>query len=102
VAQSAREFFETLEARADPAKAAGLTASYLFVIEGAGEWKVDVDDGAVTVTEGTGEAACTIKTSEQTFERIVAGDQNPTTAYMTGKLRIAGDMGQALKLQKLF
>jgi putative sterol carrier protein len=34
--------------------------------------------------------------------RIVNGEQNPTTAYMTGKLKIAGDMGAALKLQKLF
>ena len=34
--------------------------------------------------------------------RIVNGEQNPTTAYMTGKLKISGDMGAALKLQKLF
>ena len=30
------------------------------------------------------------------------GEQNPTTAFMTGKLKIDGDMGAALKLQKLF
>ena len=34
--------------------------------------------------------------------RIVAGEQNPTSAYMTGKLKIKGDMGAAMKLQKLF
>jgi putative sterol carrier protein len=102
VARTAREFFEALESRADSGKAAGLTASYLFVIDGAGQWKVDVDDGKVTVTEGPGEADCTITTSEQVFERIVSGDQNPTTAYMTGKLKVAGELGQALKLQKLF
>ena len=33
---------------------------------------------------------------------VVKGEQNPTTAYMTGKLKIKGDMGAALKLQKLF
>jgi putative sterol carrier protein len=97
-----REFFETLEARADADKAAGLTASYLFEIDGAGEWRVQVDDGKVTVTEGAGEADTTISTNEQTFERIVAGEQNPTTAFMSGKLKVKGDMGQALKLQKLF
>jgi putative sterol carrier protein len=99
---TAREFFESLESRADQSKVAGFTASYLFVIDGAGQWKVDVEDGHVTVTEGPGEADCTISASEWTFERIVAGQQNPMTAYMTGKLKIAGDMGQALKLQKLF
>jgi putative sterol carrier protein len=36
------------------------------------------------------------------FAQIVAGEQNPTTAYMTGKLKIQGDMGAAMKLQKLF
>jgi putative sterol carrier protein len=102
MAETAREFFETLESRADPSKTAGLTASYLFDIDGAGQWKVDIDDGKVQVTEGGGDADTTIQTSSETFERIVAGEQNPTTAYMTGKLKVKGDMGQAMKLQKLF
>jgi putative sterol carrier protein len=102
MAESAREFFESLESRADGSKAAGMTASYLFDIEGAGKWKVDVDDGKVTVTEGGGEAECTIQTSEETFVRVVNGEQNPTMAYMSGKLKVKGEMSQALKLQKLF
>jgi putative sterol carrier protein len=102
MAQTAREFFESLESRVDQSKTAGMTASYLFDIEGAGQWTVDIDDGKVTVTEGAADADTTIQASEQTFERIVAGEQNPTTAYMTGKLKVKGDMGQAMKLQKLF
>ena len=31
-----------------------------------------------------------------------SGEQNPVTAYMTGKLKIRGDTAAALKLQKLF
>jgi putative sterol carrier protein len=76
--------------------------SYLFDIDGAGQWLVAVQDGSVTVTEGTGEADTTITTSEESFMAIVRGEQNPTTAYMTGKLKIKGDMGAAMKLQKLF
>jgi acyl-CoA dehydrogenase len=34
--------------------------------------------------------------------QIVRGEQNPTSAYMGGKLRVKGDMGAAMKLQKLF
>ena len=102
MAQTSREFFEGLASRVDPAKAAGLTASYLFEIEGSGTWKVDVDDGNVTVTEGGGEADCTISASEETFMKIVSGEQNPTSAYMTGKIKVSGDMGAAMKLQKLF
>jgi putative sterol carrier protein len=98
----AREFFESLETRVDPAKAKGLTASYNFVIDGAGTWHVDVDDGNVKVTEDDGDADCTITASEETFTKIANGEQNPTAAYMSGKLKVKGDMGQAMKLQKLF
>ena len=97
-----REFFETLETRVDPAKAAGLTATYLFEIDGAGIWTVDVDDGKVSVSESGGDPDCTISASSETFMKIARGEQNPTAAYMSGKLKIKGDMGQAMKLQKLF
>ncbi len=97
-----REFFEGLEARVDSGKTAGMNNSYLFDVEGAGKWKVDVSDGKVTVTEGEADADVTIRTSEETFEAIASGEQNPTTAYMSGKLKVDGDMGAALKLQKLF
>jgi putative sterol carrier protein len=99
---TAKEFFDGLESRVDATKTAGMRNSYLFEIEGAGTWKVDVDDGSVEVTEGPGEADCTIATSEETFEKIASGEQNPTSAYMTGKLKVKGDMGAAMKLQKLF
>jgi Putative sterol carrier protein len=99
---AAKDFFDSLESRADASKIAGMTNSYLFDIEGEGQWLVNVADGAIKVTEGTGEADATIETSAETFEKIVSGEQNPTTAYMTGKLKIKGDMGAAMKLQKIF
>ena len=100
--ETVQEFFQTLAARADTSKTAGMNNSYLFDIDGAGQWTVTVEDGAVTVAEGAGEADATIQASEEVFQKIVAGEQNPTSAYMTGKLKIKGDMGAAMKLQKLF
>jgi putative sterol carrier protein len=98
-----REFFDGLEARVDESRTAGMTNTYRFDVEGAGSWTVAVDDGKVTVTEdGEAEPDCTISASEETFQKLVSGEQNPTTAYMTGKLKITGDMGAAMKLQKLF
>jgi putative sterol carrier protein len=103
MAESVQEFFASLASRADTSKTAGMTNSYFFDIEGAGTWKVDVDEGSVTVSEGgDGDADVTIATSQETFEKIIAGEQNPTSAYMTGKLKVKGDMGAAMKLQKLF
>jgi putative sterol carrier protein len=64
---------------------------------------VAVRDGSVEVSEGdSGQGDVTISSSAENFERIVSGKQNPTTAYMTGKIKIKGDMGAAMKLQKLF
>jgi putative sterol carrier protein len=99
---TAKDFFETLESRVDQSKTAGMTNSYLFDIEGAGKWTVRVEDGQVNVTEGGEDADAVITTSQETFEKITSGEQNPTSAYMTGKLKVKGDMGAAMKLQKLF
>jgi putative sterol carrier protein len=99
---SAKEFFESLPTRVDPSKIAGMTNSYVFDVGGAGKWKVDVKDGAVSVSEGADEADVTLSMTEENFEKMVARELNPTTAYMSGKLKVKGDMGAAMKLQKLF
>ena len=102
MAEAAREFFETLESRIDESKTAGMTATYLFDVAGAGKWTVDVNNGKLNVSEGGDQADCTISVSEDNFEQLISGDLNPTSAYMTGKLKVKGDMGAAMKLQKLF
>jgi len=99
---TAQEFFAALPSRVTPDRIEGMNNTYVFDIEGAGVWSVAVADGAVTVTEGTSDADCTFSASEETFEKIASGEQNATTAYMTGKLKIKGDMGAAMKLQKIF
>jgi putative sterol carrier protein len=102
VSDTVTEFFSGLAARVEPGKTTGMNNSYVFDIEGAGTWTVKVADGVVTVEEGDTGGDCTISTSAETFEKVVRGEQNPTAAYMSGKLKIKGDMGAAMKLQKLF
>ena len=99
---SVREFFEGLEARTDPSKTEGMNNSFVFDIENAGTWTVRVNEGDVKVTEGAEDADATITASDETFEKIIANELNPTTAYMTGKLKLKGDLGAAMKLQQLF
>ena len=101
--ENVREFFEGLEAHSEASsKAAGLNATYLFDIDGAGKWIVRVENGRVAVREGEGEAQTKISASEQTFLKIVNGEQNATSAFMMGKVKVSGDMGNAMKLQQLF
>ena len=99
---TAREFFESLEARAEKSRIEGIDHSYLFEIHGEGQWFVEVRNGMVRVTEGPREADATISVSGEVFDRIAAGKQSPALAYLTGKLKIRGDTGAALKLQRIF
>jgi putative sterol carrier protein len=57
-------------------------------------------DGA-TVSTADGPADCTIKLSLDDLESLIAGDLNPTMAFMTGKLKIEGDMSVAMALSQL-
>src|SRR5262245_29274418 len=100
--ESVKEFFETLPRRVPAEKAAGISNSYLFAIEGAGTWLVAVDDGKIDVTEGEAEADVRFGMSEETFRKLVDGKQNPTTGVLTGKIKVKGNMAAATKLQSLF
>jgi putative sterol carrier protein len=99
---SAREFFEGIESRVDPAKTRGQTVSYRFDIEGAGSWRVAVVDGQTTVQESGDGADCVIRMKEETLLKLIAGQTKPTTAFMTGKIKVEGEVALALKLQQLF
>lgn len=65
-----------------------------FDIEGEGA--VMVDDSGVRA--GDEEADVTLSADPETFQGIMSGDTNPTSAFMTGKLKVDGDMGMAMKL----
>jgi putative sterol carrier protein len=99
---SAREFFESLSGRVDPARAQALANSYRFDIEGAGSWRLEADGERLVVAESDAPADCVIRTDQRTFLRIVEGAQSPMGAYITGKVKVEGDLGLALKLRDVF
>jgi len=99
---SAKDFFDTLEARADLSKLDGIDHSYLFDVEGEGQWLVEIRDGAVRVHEGRADADVTISVGGDTFSRIASGQQSPVLAYTMRKLKVSGDTSAALKLLKIF
>ncbi|TMM55067.1 SCP2 sterol-binding domain-containing protein [Sulfitobacter sabulilitoris] len=65
-----------------------------FDIEGEGAVMMDAA-GARAADEA---ADVTLSADAETFKSILDGDTNPTSAFMTGKLKIDGDMGMAMKL----
>ena len=77
---------------------------YEFNITGdtGGVWTVDLTKEPGTVQAGsTGTAKCTVTCAANDFMNIVSGKMNPQMAFMSGKLKIKGDMGLAMKLQKV-
>ena len=76
------------------AKISGFAGNAKFVVPGEGAIMVD-ENGA---RAGDEEAAVTLTADAETFQAIMDGDMDPTAAFMTGKLSVDGDMGQAMAL----
>ena len=78
---------------------------YSFVISDAnpGEWYLDLKNGNGQLAAGKfeGQSNCTLTMKAEIFNKMVSGAMKPTSAFMSGKLRIKGDMGLAMKLEKL-
>ena len=73
-----------------------------------GSVKFVVDDNVVMIDGNSGEissedneATCTISTDAETMQSIMDGSTSPQAAFMTGKLKVAGDMSIALKVQSI-
>jgi putative sterol carrier protein len=99
----AKQFFgEELPAKVDPERIKGISHSYVFDVTGEGRWLVEIRDGKLAITESPesdGDVKFTL--SGDTFDRITDRKQNPMVAYMTGKVKVSGDVKAAADLQKI-
>jgi putative sterol carrier protein len=73
---------------------ADFDGSAKFQIEGEGAVRIDGDGASASDDE----ADVTLTADADTFQSILEGELNATTAFMTGKLSVDGDMGTAMKL----
>lgn len=77
----------------------GLNGTIKFDFGEPGSVLIDGKSTPNSVSDGTGKNAdCTISVTLETFEKMVKGELDGTSAFMQGKLRVAGDMGLAMKL----
>ncbi len=89
-----------IAANADQAKAIGAVYKFVLAGDGGGTWVMNLKDNP-GVTEGDGEAQCTIKMAASDYVDMLEGRANGQQLFFSGKLKIEGDMGLAMKLQKL-
>ncbi|XP_060629507.1 sterol carrier protein 2 [Anolis sagrei] len=65
-------------------------------------WVVDVKNGKGCVDVNSDKKAdCTVTIADSDLLALMTGKMNPQTAFFQGKLKVAGNMGLAMKLQNL-
>ena len=64
-----------------------------------GDGTIMLDGAASQVSEEDGAADTTIKVSWDDWQQMAAGQLDGMTAFMTGKLKVEGDMSNAMQLQ---
>lgn len=88
---------EEITARLQKAVAEQPTGGKTVTIDLKGDGYVHISGS--TVTNDNAPADCTVVVSKDDLEAMTRGDLDPTTAFMTGKLKINGDMSVAMALQ---
>ena len=99
------DLFNSMPARFQAEKAAGTAMGILFDLsgDGGGQWFVNIADGQLAVSEGAPAStpSATVKMTTEDFQALSSGSLNPMMAFMTGKLKVDGSMGTAMKLGAL-
>ncbi len=100
---TAKEIFDKIQSKisSNLEKARSINSVYEFKISDStpDTWTIDLTKDASQVSEGSsGSAKCTVTIKSSDLADIIEKKLNPQMAFMTGKLKVAGDMGMALKL----
>lgn len=102
MSMTCEEVFRRMEERFVAAEAGDWETRIQFLVEGegGGDWIVEIAGGACRVASGKAdEPAATVTTSAETWVGCATGDVNPQMAFMTGKIKISGNMADVLKMQ---
>jgi 3-hydroxybutyryl-CoA dehydratase len=100
-----KEVFEGMPGVFNASAAQGLDAVFQFEItgDGGGNWNVAIKDGSCNITEGTHDAPTTTLTmSGETWLAMVNGELNGMQAFMSGQLKVSGDIMLAQRIPELF
>ena len=84
-------------------KLSDVRAVYKFELNGpdGGTWIVDLRRETLGVRQTEEDAQCTFKSSDVHFVEMFTGKLRPESALLTGKIKISGDIGLAMKLGQL-
>ena len=97
--------FTKVESLLSPEIVKQVGATYLFILDGnhPGNWVLDLKNGSGSIgsTESEIEADVTMKMDSDNLVAMFKGELSPTTAFMTGKLKVSGNLAKGMALEKL-
>jgi uncharacterized OB-fold protein/putative sterol carrier protein len=98
------DIFGTMASRVNPDGVKDITANYGYIITGTGggEWTVSVTDGVVKVLKGLQTPHVTTTISAKDWIDITLGKLDGMTAFTSGRLKVAGDLGLLTKATRFF
>jgi putative sterol carrier protein len=99
------EIFERMPQQFNAEKAGDMNATVQFDLSGddRGQWYVVIADGAAAVEEGTADnATATLKMVASDYKDMIGGKLNPMAAFMSGKVKVEGDLNTIMKFQSVF
>ena len=100
-----QETFDAMPGRFRADKASGTNATIQYDIsgDGGGTWNAVINNGACKVSEGAAaNPNLTLQMSAQDWLDMLSGKQSGQMLFMSGKLKVKGDMGLAMKLGSMF
>jgi len=100
---SIKEIWEKAEQvlQADKQPYKHLKAIYELHLDGD-VYQLHFDNGELNYyEEAVADAQCTLQMSEKNFKKFLAGDLNSAMAFMTGQLKVEGNISLALSLEKI-
>lgn len=99
------EIMQQLPTAFDPERAAGVKANvqFDFTSDGGKKYIVRIADGQCSVEEGEiANPDATLIASQATYQAVAEGRLNVATAFMTGKLKVKGNMQLMMRFQQIF
>ncbi|PYN53797.1 MAG: hypothetical protein DMD94_16995 [Candidatus Rokuibacteriota bacterium] len=100
-----KDSFDAMAGRFRADKSAGTNAVIQYDVsgDGGGTWHAVIKDGTCTVKSGAGTSpTLTLQISAQDWLDMLSGKQSGQMLFMSGKLKVKGDMGLAMKLGSMF
>jgi putative sterol carrier protein len=103
--QTIRDLFASLPGHFNAHAAGGLSASYQFNLSGeqGGQYQLLVRDATCTILEGTHASPdVTLAMTADDCLRVMQGQLDGVAAALSGKVRVEGNLGLAIRLKSLF